>query len=415
VYTVAEVQCSVLVVDWQAIAPNGRLAAIIYPGTYEYMLKVAFVGNYSPRQCGIAAFTADLCETMAAYCLDVDCFAIAVTDRPEGYTYPSRVKFEIFEDKPASYGTASEYINQSGAHVVSLQHEYGIYGGTDGEHILSLMQKLQVPVVTTLHTVLEAPNRSQREVLSRIIDHSIHIVVMNPASIATLTKLYNAPQSRMTIIPHGVPVMPKRNSLALKSKLGLAHKKVLLTFGLLSIDKGIEFVIKALPHILTECPDVVYLVSGVTHPKVKLHSGEHYRHSLEELSRGLGVAQHVIFNDNFISTTNIFELLAMADIYVAPYLKREQIVSGTIAYALGAGKPIIATPSLYATEVLSNGRGVLVPFKDSALIAEQVVRILSDQPFRDSLSGQAYSWSRHTLWPAVANKYHQVFSRVRHL
>ena len=378
------------------------------------MKKIAVIGNYEPRQCGIATFTADLCEAIVCSCLDIECMAIAVTDVNAKYAYPARVKFEIQEEDLQTYISASKYLNGEDVDVILFQHEYGIYGGDSGNYALALLRNLKMPILSVLHTVLEKPNQEQRNVLKQILIISTHIVVMSQKSVDILHKFYDFNGSNITVIPHGIPDIQAKTQGQLKSKNGWLNKKILMTFGLLSVDKGIENGISAMPKILESDIDVIYLVLGVTHPKVKAHSGESYRRHLTDLAEQLGVSENVHFLNQYSDLHSLVSSLLISDIYLAPYLKREQSVSGTLAYALGTGKAIISTPSLYAEEVLSNGRGLLVPFNNPEALAEGVIYLLKNHSFRKNIERKAYEWSRNNIWSNVAERYIKIIFEVGH-
>ncbi len=375
--------------------------------------RVAVIGNYLPRQCGIATFTTHLCEAMAAARGDDVCFAVPVNDRASGYAYPPRVRFEIAEHDLASYRRAADFLNISNVDVACLQHEYGIFGGPYGSHILALLGELRMPVVTTLHTVLERPDPGQRRVLEAIAERSDRLVVMSRRAIEFLERIYGVPRSKIELIPHGIPDVPFIDPNFYKDQFGVQGKTVLLTFGLISRNKGIEHVIEALPDVLARAPDVVYVVLGATHPHVRQVDGEAYRLSLERRARERRVERHVIFQNRFVSQEELVEFIGAADIHITPYLNREQIVSGTLAYTVGAGKAVVATPYWYAEEILDEGRGVLVPFGDSAAIASRVINLVEHEAERHAMRKRAYLYGREMIWATVARRYLEVFACVR--
>lgn len=381
------------------------------PGTS--VTRVAVIGNYLPRQCGIATFTTHLCEAMAAERGDDVCFAVPVNDRPTGYAYPPRVRFEISEHDLASYRRAADFLNISNVDVVCLQHEYGIFGGPYGSHILALLGELRMPVVTTLHTVLERPDPGQRRVLEAIAERSDRVVVMSRRAVEFLERIYGVPPSKIELIPHGIPDVPFIDPNFYKDQFGVQGKIVLLTFGLLSRNKGIEHVIDALPTVLARAPNVVYVVLGATHPHVRQVDGEAYRLSLERRARDRRVDRHVIFQNRFVSQEELIEFIGAADIHITPYLNREQIVSGTLAYTVGAGKAVIATPYWYAEEILDEGRGMLVPFANSAALADRILELVHHEAERHAMRKRAYLYGRDMIWPVVARRYLELFARVR--
>jgi len=372
--------------------------------------RIAILGNHLPRQCGIATFTTDLSSAIAAEFSNADCFVVAMNDGGKRYPYPPRVRFELAEGEIASYRGAAKFLNANNIDVVSVQHEYGIFGGRAGSYLLTLLRKLRMPIVTTVHTLLGGPDSMQRRVMSEIALLSERLVVMSAHGAALLHKIHGVPEHKIDIIPHGIPSVPLTGRS--KKELGIEGKSVILTFGLLSPDKGIELVIDALPAILARRPDTVYVVLGATHPHIKECHGESYRESLELRARELGVISSMIFHNRFVGRGELVRFLSAADIYVTPYLNPEQSTSGTLAYAVGSGKAVISTPYLYARELLADGRGILVPWRDSASIARAVVDLLSDDEKRLTLSARAAAYGRGMLWPAVARRYVQSFDRA---
>jgi glycosyltransferase involved in cell wall biosynthesis len=375
--------------------------------------RIAFVGNHLPRECGIATFTTDLCTALAAEYGQERLFAIPVNDPDSSYDYPEQVRLEIEQDEPASYERAADFLNFNGNDLVCLQHEYGIYGGSAGSYILLLLRKLKMPLVTTLHTVLREPDADQRMVLEEIASLSDRMVVMSELAAQLLRDVYAVPGEKIDVIPHGVPEMPFIDPNYFKDKFGTEGKSVLLTFGLLSPNKGIENVIRALPEILARHPNVVYIVSGVTHPHIRRHEGERYREELTALAEQLGVSSQLIFNNRFVSAEELVEHVGAADIYVTPYRHEAQVVSGTLAIALGAGKAIISTPYWHAKELLANGRGVIVPFDDPGSIAMAVIELLENDAKRHAMRKRAYLYSRETTWPKTARAYMASFQHAR--
>ena len=376
----------------------------------ERILRFATLGNHLPRHCGIATFTTHLTDALVEQLPGADGFVVAMNDGGRRHAYPSRVRFEIGEGDLSAYRRAADFLNVNQVDVLSVQHEYGIFGGPAGAHLLELLRDLRMPVVTTLHTVLSAPNASQRTVLEEIARLSQRLVVMSDTGAALLTSVHGIPADLIDVIPHGIPRVPADR--ASKARLGVAGKTVILTFGLLSPDKGIEYVIDALPEILAADPETVYIVLGATHPHVVAREGEAYRLMLETRARHLGVDGSMIFHDRFVSQAELTEFLAAADVYVTPYLNPEQITSGTLAYALGAGKAVISTPYIYARELLADGRGVLVPWRDSPAIAREVVGLGRDPIRREAMCARAAAHGREMTWPAVARRYVQTFSRA---
>jgi glycosyltransferase involved in cell wall biosynthesis len=375
--------------------------------------QVAVVGNYLPRQCGIATFTTDLCEALAGQLPDASIFAIAMNDTDEGYPYPSRVRLEIAEQDIASYHQAAEFLTSTGVDLVLLQHEFGIFGGPAGNYVLELLRRLHMPVITVLHTVLSEPDPDQRSVVREIARVSDRLVVMNHFASELLHDIYQVPLAKITYIPHGIPDLAFVDPNFYKDQFGAEGKVVLLTFGLLSPNKGIEYVITAMPEILTRYPDVVYLVLGPTHPHILSHQGETYRQLLQDLVRTHGLESQVVFSNQFVEVEELFRFLGAADIYITPYLNPEQIVSGTLAYAVGTGKAVISTPYRHAVELLDEGRGVLVPFRDSAAIAQQVIELLAHESTRHAMRKRGYQLGRTMTWPRVAEQYGALFAQTR--
>jgi len=375
--------------------------------------RIAFIGNYLPRECGIATFMTDLCTAFTTEYGEGRLFAIPVNDPESNYDYPKQVRLEITQEDIVSYERAADFLNFNGNDLVCLQHEYGIYGGDAGGHILTLLRKLKIPIVTTLHTVLRDPDFNQRIVLEEIAQLSDRMIVMSDLAAQLLREVYAVPEEKIDVIPHGVPDLPFMDPNYFKDKFGTEGQSVLLTFGLLSPNKGIENVIQALPAILARQPNVVYIVTGVTHPHLRRHEGERYREGLQALAEELGVADHLILNNRFVSAEELIEYVGGADIYVTPYLYEAQVVSGTLAIAFGAGKAIVSTPYWHAKELLAEGRGVIVPFQSPKAIADAVLDLLEDDAKRHAMRKRAYLHSRETTWPKTARAYMASFQRAR--
>jgi glycosyltransferase involved in cell wall biosynthesis len=375
--------------------------------------RIAFVGNHLPRQCGIATFTTDLCEAIATEYSDTSCIALPVNDIEAGYAYPPRVRFELSEKDIDSYRRAADFLNINSVNLVCLQHEYGIFGGPAGSHILALLRELRMPVVTTLHTILQDPDPIQRRVLQEVTALSDRVVVMSARGMEFLQAVYEVPPEKIDLIPHGIPDVSFVDPSFHKDMFGVEGKMVLLSFGLLSANKGIETVIAALPAILARYPNVVYIIVGATHPHVLRQEGETYRLSLQRLAQEQGVAGQVIFYNRFVSLEELNEFISAADIYITPYLSPAQITSGTLAYTLGAGKAVVSTPYWYAEEMLANDRGALVPFRDPAALAGQVLDLLDNESERHAMRKRAYLFGRSMIWPKVAQSYMESFERAR--
>ncbi|MFC1569709.1 glycosyltransferase family 4 protein [bacterium] len=375
--------------------------------------RLAFIGNYLPRQCGIATFTTDLCEAINTQYPQTSCIALPVNDIEAGYTYPARVRFELTEKDIHSYRRAADFLNINSVDLVSLQHEYGIFGGRAGSHILVLLRELRMPIVTTLHTILREPSPDQKQVLEEVAALSDRLIVMSKRGSEFLQEIYGVQPEKIDLIPHGIPDVPFVDPSFHKDLFGVEGKIVLLSFGLLSASKGIENVISALPDILKRHANVVFIVVGATHPHVIRTEGETYRLSLQWLAREKGVEGQVIFYNRFVSVEELIEFISAADIYITPYLNAAQITSGTLAYTLGAGKAIVSTPYWYAEEMLAEERGILVPFGDPAALADQVNYLLDNESQRHAMRKRAYMYGREMIWPKVANRYMESFTRAR--
>ena len=375
--------------------------------------KIAFIGNYPPRKCGIATFTEDLRRAVADQCGAEACPVVAVNDGAEIYDYPPEVVFEINEQDIESYERAAEFLNQAEVNVVCLQHEFGIFGGSAGGHILALLRALKMPVVTTLHTVLRDPGPEQRRVMEALIKLSARLVVMTERGRRFLREIYDAPADKIDVIAHGIHDVPFEEPDRFKKLFDVDGRLVLLTFGLLSPNKGIEQVLNALPAIIAEFPQAVYLVLGATHPNLVREHGEAYRLGLERLAKKNGVDEHVIFYNRFVDLPELKDFIGAADVYITPYLNERQIVSGTLAYAFGAGKAVVSTPYWHAAELLDNGLGVLVPFGDSDAISREVCDLLRDEPRRLAMRKKAHRAGRGMIWSRAAAHYQESFTTAR--
>ncbi|QWK09598.1 MAG: glycosyltransferase family 4 protein [Thermoflexus hugenholtzii] len=387
-------------------------------------LRIALVGTYVPRPCGIATFTHDLAKAMAEaqgtsqggaenpspFLSTVQ--VVALTNPPQRYDYGPEVVFEIRADVPEDYRAAAAYLNQAPIDGVCLQHEYGIFGGPDGAYVLELVERLRKPLVVTLHTVLYEPSEGQRRVLIALARRADQVVVMAERARQFLVERYGVPAERITRIDHGAPAMPLEDPGPYKARLGLDGRRVLLTFGLLSPNKGIETMIEAMKRLVPHHPDLLYLVVGATHPEVRRRFGEAYRRFLEEEIARAGLQEHIHFVDRYLDREELLTFLMAADIYVAPYLAREQIVSGTLTYALACGKAIVSTPSWYAEEMLGEGRGLLVPFRDPEAMARALDQLLSNPEEWDRLRRAAYARGREMAWPIVGARYLELFRQV---
>ena len=375
--------------------------------------KVSFIGTYVPRRCGIATFSNDLLTALRTEAPSTEWWSVALNDGADDYDYPPEVHFEIAQKSIADYRKATDFLNMNQVEAVCLQHEFGIYGGSSGSYVLRPLEHLRMPVVTTLHTVLKEPNREQFDIITGIGRFSDRVVVMSEMAKGVLQSVYGIADERIEVIPHGVPDMPFLDTSYNKDQFGVVGKKVILTFGLLSEGKGLEYVIEALPAIVKEHPDAIFAVLGATHPEVKRRDGEAYRHMLERRATDLGVADNVVFYNQFIDTPTLLAFLSAADVVVTPYLGREQIVSGVLSDALGAGKAIVSTPYLYAEEMLADGHGVLVPFRDAAATGKAIIDLLSNDVERNAMRKRAYLKARPMVWSEVAAQYMRIFREVR--
>ena len=371
------------------------------------------IGNHLPRQCGIATFTTDLCNAIAAEYGAAQLSVVAINDGQSSYVYPERVRFEISEGDLASYREAAEFLNAGNVDLVCLQHEYGIFGGKSGNYIMELLKHLKMPVITTLHTVLREPDLDQRVVMHKIAARSERLIVMSQHSSRILQEVFRVPAEKIDLIPHGIPDLPFEQPDLYKNRFSCQGKSVLLTFGLLSPNKGFESVIQAMPSILTRHSNAVYMIAGATHPHVRAREGDRYRFELQALAKKLGVERQVLFVNRFVAPEEMAALVGAADIYITPYCHEAQAVSGTLAYALGAGKAIISTPYWHAAEVLDQGRGMLVPFESPAAIARATITLLDDDEARQAMRERAYLYSRPMIWKQVAQSYMAAILRAR--
>ncbi len=371
--------------------------------------RVAFIGNYLPRRCGIATFTHDLHRAVASERPEIETVVVAMTDPGSRYDYPPAVRFQVREEKISDYIKAAEFLNSSGVDIVSLQHEYGIFGGAAGGNVIELLLRLNMPVVTTLHSVLATPTPIQRDVMQRIIDISSKIVVMSEKGQRFLRSVHDVPIRKLDIIPHGIPDLPFRETHDAKAKLGFTGKTVILTFGLLSPNKGIESMLDAMPEVIKCCPNAVYIVLGATHPNLVRQQGEVYRDSLTARVQELGIQDHVVFFNQFVDQATLLDFISMCDVYVTPYLNEAQMTSGTLAYSFGLGKAVVSTPYWHAKELLSEGRGILVPFGNAKAIGTEIADLLTNDIRRNAMRKRAYATSRPMTWPETAKRYLTAF------
>jgi glycosyltransferase involved in cell wall biosynthesis len=328
----------------------------------------------------------------------MEIWSIAMNDVPEGYLYPEEVRFELDDKNLSQYQLAAEFLNMNQVDAVCLQHEYGIFGGNNGSHILEFISNLRMPVVTTLHTVLRKPTQGQKAILEEIGYISERIAVMSQRAETIIREVYAIPKEKITLIHHGIPDVPFVDPNYFKDQFGVEGRKVILTFGLVSPGKGIEHMIEALPEIVKRHPDTVYIVLGETHPHILREEGEEYRFGLQFLAKEKGVEDNIIFHNRFVELKELCEFLGASDIYVTPYLDKDQIVSGTLAYALGTGNAAVSTPYWYAEEMLAEGRGRIVPFQDPEALAGQVINLLDDEVERHAIRKRAYTYTRDMIW-----------------
>jgi glycosyltransferase involved in cell wall biosynthesis len=375
--------------------------------------RIAVIGNSLPRRCGIATFTTDLQCAISNLRPNLQACIVAMTDHGQAYDYPASVAFQVRDDAIDDYVRAADFLNAGRFDIACLQHEFGIFGGEAGVHILELLSRLTMPIVTTLHTVLAKPTAAQRAVMERIVETSSKTIVMANKGRDLLRSVYHVPEEKIEIIAHGIPDFPFVEPDAAKAKLGFSNRSVILTFGLLSPSKGIEVMIEAIPSILKRSPDVVYVVLGATHPNLVRDQGEAYRESLMARVRELGVENHVVFLDQFVDQAALLEFISMCDVYVTPYLNETQMTSGTLAYSFGLGKPVVSTPYWHARELLADGRGVLVSFGDAAGIGNEIARLLTDVPRRQAMRERAYTASRSMTWERTAERYITAFEHAR--
>src|SRR5271170_3526501 len=375
----------------------------------ELLQRVAFVGNYLPRRCGIATFTQDLHRAVSTARPDLETCVVAMTDADSTYDYPPAVRFEIHDEAIGDYIQAAEFLNGAGFDVVCLQHEYGIFAGEAGVNILELLSRLEMPVVTTLHTVLAKPTAIQYGVMRRIIDISAKIIVMSETAHEFLRSVHGVPTRKIEVIPHGIPDFPFLEPHHAKAKFDFTGKMIILTFGLLSPNKGVENMLDAMPEIIKSSPNALYVILGATHPNLMRQQGETYRESLMARVRDLGIEDHVVFFNQFVDQATLLDFISMCDVYTTPYLNEAQMTSGTLAYSFGLGKAVVSTPYWHAKELLSDGCGILVPFGDAKALSTEIAGLLTNDVRRHAMSKRAYAASRSMTWVQTAKRYLTVF------
>jgi glycosyltransferase involved in cell wall biosynthesis len=375
-------------------------------------LKVLFIGTYVPKECGIATFTSDLLHSVSGEYNDVICEVIALNGPSETYNYSEDVIFQIERDKLTDYYLAADYINRSDADIVCLQHEFGLFGGNAGDYVFSLLSRISKPVITTMHTVIQEPEPEYYASMEKLIRYSEKLVVMSQTAVNMLKDVYKAPENKIEIIFHGMPDYMFNNCGKYKRMLNLEGSPLILTFGLLSQNKGIENVLRALPAVISQYPDIIYLILGATHPLVKKSQGETYRHYLKNMVYELGLESNVIFHDKFVEKEELCNYILASDIYVSPYLSKEQIVSGALTYAIGMGKAIVSTPYWYAQEMLSENCGLLVDFGDTEGFEKSFLYLIENPEECDIMRKKAYDFGRKMTWENVGIEYNNVFRKV---
>lgn len=387
---------------------------MLNPRKIKNIGKIAVIGNYLPRQCGIATFTTDLSQSLARELLiEENLTNVAMDDTPQGYNYPPQVKFRIRQNIQEDYFWAADYLNANQYEAAILQHEFGIFGGNDGSHILHMIKFLKMPVITTLHTILKKPTDGQLKVIKELAQYSDRLVVMNKKAIDILSNVYGINKKQIVYIPHGIPDTAFEKPGLFNDLFELGDKDVILTFGLLGPSKGIESMIKAMPLIVKENPNAIYLVLGQTHPHILEHSGDTYRENLKQLAKDLGMEKHVVFHNQFVNIETLIKYIQTSKIYAIPYLNKEQITSGTLAYAVGMGTPVVSTPFWHAEELLADERGRLVPFNNSEEMAKEINHLLANEHEREMMRFKGYQYGRSMTWKEVSKKHLQLISEIK--
>ena len=369
--------------------------------------SVAFLSTMPPQRCGLATFAADLIAAVKGAAPHLSCNTVTIVDGEQ--TAGAVSPFTVTKHHAASYRRAGAVLNAAGTDLLCVQHEYGIFGGPDGEMLLDLLDTVDAPVAVTLHTVLERPSPNQRRVLNAVLDRASRVVVMTERSGKTIRSVHGVDPERLRIVPHGIPARPAAGRASCRQQANLGDRPTLLTFGLLSPGKGIEHAIRALPALVRLWPDVLYVVLGATHPNLVRENGEAYRNSLVDLARTLGVTDNVRFVDRYVDLPELMMMLTAADIYVTPYTNEAQSVSGTLSYSYGIGTPVVSTPYHHAAELLAGGRGVLVPFADPGAIADAVAALLANPGALTEMRRAARLDSEQMLWPIVGERYLEIF------
>jgi len=376
--------------------------------------KVVFISSFSPRKCGIATFTSDLIDN-TSLAAKGEFEPLVVAMRSGDHKYNDPVKFEIRQNVKSDYICAADYINFSHVDAVSVQHEFGLFGGEAGSYLSLLLNRLKAPVITTLHTVIDDPDEAHYKSLVDLCKASYKVITMNERGISMLRDIYSIPTGKIKLIAHGIPDLPFVDSNYYKHKFSLEDRRTILTFGLLSKNKGIEVMLKAMQTIVKTDPSVIYIILGMTHPNVLKHEGESYRFGLQQMVKDLNLQEHVIFHNRFVADKELHNFLCAADIYVTPYMSEKQLTSGTLSFAVGTGKAVVSTPYWAATELLADGRGKLVPFGDSKQIAREISEILHNDTLYYSLRRRAYEYGRSRTWPKIGQRYWKLFGSKRKL
>jgi len=368
------------------------------------MRQLAFISTFPPRKCGIATFTADVVKNVEK-AGEWQCRVVAIEDGIDPYVPSSNIWFHINQYDRKDYIKAANHINNSDVEAVMIEHEYGIFGGSDGQYILELVKLLEKPFAVTCHTVLNSPTMSQRSILKHLCARADAVVVMTAHAGEILHDVYDVEEDKIKVIPHGIPVFRRLSPDYVKSKYALGGRKIISTFGLIGPGKGLEYAIDAMQYVVKKYPDAIYLILGQTHPNLKKRSGESYREGLEKRVAGLGLNKNVRFINHFLSLSELNDYLAATDVYITPYPGKEQAVSGTLSYALGAGKAIVSTPYTYALDILADNRGILVPFNDAGSMGRAICKLLADDKLRHKLERRAYGYGKHMQWPVVGKSY----------